>query len=65
MESLRVMMLRSGIHAQPIEVITHETSTILGCHSALMIKFMIWLLKTSRQKHMQLVLPPLCSGILF
>lgn len=30
MESLRVMTLRSGIHAQHIEVITHETSTILG-----------------------------------
>lgn len=30
MDSLRVTMLRSGIHAQPIEVITHETSTILG-----------------------------------
>lgn len=30
MESLRAMMSRSGIHAQPIEVITHETSTILG-----------------------------------
>lgn len=30
MESLRVMMFHSGIRAQPIEVITHETSTILG-----------------------------------